>query len=359
MDINGKTIWQQGSGDGDRSCSDVCLKWDVILNGPGYAGPWPDCKDKLRKDEWTSKKCTDLERFSDGMKDGDIVILRLGTSDVFGVGIITGDYQYLECFSDIDGWDLQHVRRVRWIWKATNEPLSFNTYTLKQGDTTQQLKQEYMTEELKQWLNQLPIDDHFYERELAKLPEEGKEVTMEDISDYLFAQGVASQSIEHLLKEIDELIRIANWYKKDKKHNPSEHETIAYLVIPLLRALGWTPQKMAIEWNRVDIALFYNLPRQDDSLSIVVEAKKKDNSCLSAQSQAEVYAKGKTNCSRLIVTDGLRYGIYKKIKENFQLYAYFNLTALRDKYNVYSCFGVKEAIMAMTPEWTDNDDIKT
>jgi hypothetical protein len=116
---------------------------------------------------------------------------------------------------------------------------------------------------------------------------------------------------------------------------------------------------MAIEWNRVDIALFYNLPRQDDSLSIVVEAKKKDNSCLSAQSQAEVYAKGKTNCSRLIVTDGLRYGIYKKIKENFQLYAYFNLTALRDKYNVYSCFGVKEAIMAMTPEWTDNDDIKT
>ena len=79
---------------------------------------------------------------------------------------------------------------------------------------------------------------------------------------------------------IDELVRIAKWYQKDnqKDNNPSEFETVAYLAVPLLRALGWTPQKMAIEWNNVDIALFNQLPREDKNLNVVVEAKKKGNS---------------------------------------------------------------------------------
>ena len=43
---------------------------------------------------------------------------------------------------------------------------------------------------------------------------------------------------------------------------------------------------MAIEWNKVDVALFNQLPRADENLGVVVEAKKKDNSCLTAKSQA-------------------------------------------------------------------------
>ena len=52
--------------------------------------------------------------------------------------------------------------------------------------------------------------------------------------------------------------------------------------IPLLRALVWTPQRMAVEWNYVDLALFDRLPRSDQSLRVVVEAKKMDNACLSS-----------------------------------------------------------------------------
>lgn len=146
------------------------------------------------------------------------------------------------------------------------------------------------------------------------------------------------------------MIRIAKWYKKYS--NPSEFETVAYLAIPLLRALGWTPQKMAIEWNNVDIALFNNLPRTDENLNVVVEAKKKGNLCLTAFSQAQSYANGKENCHRLIVTDGLRYGVYIKQEENFELYAYFNITRLKLRYPIYECFGVNEALKAMTPEWS-------
>ena len=54
---------------------------------------------------------------------------------------------------------------------------------------------------------------------------------------------------------------------------------------------------------------------------------------------------------RLIVTDGLRYGIYLKDGKDFNLYAYFNITDLRENYPIYECHGVKEALRAMTPEW--------
>jgi len=41
MDIEGKKIWQQAAGDMDRDYVDLCLKWDVILNGPGHRGSRP------------------------------------------------------------------------------------------------------------------------------------------------------------------------------------------------------------------------------------------------------------------------------------------------------------------------------
>jgi len=145
---------------------------------------------------------------------------------------------------------------------------------------------------------------------------------------------------------------IAKWYHKER--DPSEFETEAYLVVPLLRALGWTPQKMALEWNKVDIALFDRLPRDNANLIAVVEAKKKGTSCLTAMSQAQRYASAMENCTRLIVTDGLRYGVFIKERGSvdYLLHAYMNLTDYRREYPVYSCKGVCEALWAMTPDWS-------
>lgn len=142
---------------------------------------------------------------------------------------------------------------------------------------------------------------------------------------------------------------IAKWDKRTPA--PSEFETEAYLIIPLLRALWWTSQKMAVEWNRVDIALFDKLPREDENLIAVVEAKRKDNSCLTAFSQAEEYSKNKVRCNRLIVTDGLRYGIFTKDGDQYKRHAYMNLTEFKEKYEIYECAGIKEALWAMTPDW--------
>jgi hypothetical protein len=119
MDISGKAIWQQAAGDTDRDYSNVCLEWDVILNGPGYAGVWPACAKTLTSDGCSARKLTDLRRFAEEIKDGDFVVLRLGTSAVLGFGQIVGNYEWSDEFGDVDGWELQHLRRVRWLGAAT------------------------------------------------------------------------------------------------------------------------------------------------------------------------------------------------------------------------------------------------
>lgn len=348
MDTSGKIIWQQAAGDTDRNYADLCLKWDVILNGPGYAGPWPSCEGDLRAGGMSARKATDIRRFSGEMQDGDFVVLRTGTASVRGVGQVVGPYEWCDEFGDVDGWDLQHVRRVRWLWHSHGDPQAFENYSMKLGDTTQKLGGGAVAD----WLAALDIPKDAWSRPLTSIPDAAvePEVTVQRISEFLFDHGVASASITALLGEIDELTRIAKWYKRSGM--PSEHETVAYLVVPLLRALGWTPQRMAVEWNHVDVALFERLPRVDESLRVVVEAKKMDNSCLSAVSQAMSYAQTRPQCHRLIVADGMRYGVYvRSDTEPFKLHAYMNLARLRHHYPVYGCGGAEDALLAMAPEW--------
>jgi len=167
MDIVGKTIWQVAAGDTNRNFVDLCLKWDVILNGPGSAGPWPDCIESLRKElKLSEKKIDDLRRFCEVIKDGDIVLLRLGTADIFGVGLVVGQYEWKDEFSDVDGWDLQHVRRVRWLWKYEKNSKKFDPYTLKFGDTAQTID----SDEIKKWISQIVVDDEALNKPLAQIP---------------------------------------------------------------------------------------------------------------------------------------------------------------------------------------------
>ncbi|MDA1305295.1 MAG: hypothetical protein O2999_13535 [Nitrospirae bacterium] len=363
MNIEGRKIWQVSAGDTNRNYVDICLDWDVILNGPGYEGPWPECESVLR-DKWneSSRKLTDLKRFYE-LQEKDLVVLRLGTKEIFGVGRIKGGYDWSPLFADIDGWELQHYRRVKWFWDYRKHSESgrkqFETYSLKFGDTVQFLD----SNEVKNWIAEisLDVDENSLEnvKDLPKFPTENNEVNLEAVSEFLFNRGVASTSIQTLLGEIGELSRIAKWYKNEGG-NPSESETVSYLVVPLLRALGWTPQKMAIEWNYVDLALFKTLPRKEENLSVVVEAKAKGLSCLTAKSQAQSYTDDpkypdRKNCKRLIVTDGLRYGVFIKEGIEFKEYpdAYLNLTLMQERYPILgdSLNGAKEAFLLMAPDW--------
>jgi hypothetical protein len=112
---------------------------------------------------------------------------------------------------------------------------------------------------------------------------------------------------------------------------------------------------MAIEWNKIDVALFGNTPRSPENLSGVVEAKKKGSACFVAFPQAQSYADKYADCRRLIVTDGLRYGVYIFDQEKKEFpktpNAYLNLVRMRKTYPILQCNGAKEAFFLMAADW--------
>ncbi len=116
MEISDATVWQVAAGDRKRSYQDVFLDWDVVCIGPGARGEWPKCKEQLIKDGFSLKGLNKIERLHNEMKEGDVVVLRIDTGKVYGVGRVVGDCCWNDHFGDIDGWDLQFVRRVVWLW---------------------------------------------------------------------------------------------------------------------------------------------------------------------------------------------------------------------------------------------------
>jgi len=42
MDLAGRTLWQVGAGDTDRSYGEICKQFDVMIAGPGYLGRYED-----------------------------------------------------------------------------------------------------------------------------------------------------------------------------------------------------------------------------------------------------------------------------------------------------------------------------
>ena len=347
MDIEGKRIWQHAAGDPDHDHVDISLQWDVILTGDG-------------SEEWSSDQRAwqrnEVRYFCDDMRSGDIAVLKLGQRDVYGVGLI-GEYKWCDEFNDVDGWTLGHTRRIQWIWKYTcdngGKPHSFDARLLARSTTSRLHKHE-----VKQWLRTLEARNSDLEQyEYVTLPEQTEPVTNEDIAKYLFGKGVASDSIRNLLEPNGSFVQMASWYDNSEIW-PKEHETVCHLIVPLLKILGWTPQRIALEWNNIDVALFRKIPRSNDELAVVVEAKRVHAPCLNARGQAEKYAKKLPNCSRIILSDGLRYGIFNRNRANdqFSLYAYLNLVRPRGGYSIYNCNGAKEAIFAMTPDWSGERD---
>lgn len=51
-----------------------------------------------------------------------MIMLREGAARIISIGLVASDYQYLPQFDDVNGWDLQHGRRVRW---GPHSPYSF------------------------------------------------------------------------------------------------------------------------------------------------------------------------------------------------------------------------------------------
>jgi hypothetical protein len=109
---------------------------------------------------------------------------------------------------------------------------------------------------------------------------------------------------------------------------PSEDELIVHFVVPFLRALGWPPERVAVKWRHIDVAVFRALPRTPASCRFVIEAKRLGAGVEGALEQAQGYVNALGTQCDVVVTDGIRYRMYDGAHA-FEPLAYANLARLK------------------------------
>ena len=300
-------VWQLNSGPLGGSRIDMMLRYQVALVGPGETGAWSlEAARNLRFP-------THVQRFAREAAQGDAILLRVGKSRVRAAGLVVGDYEYLPQFEDVDGFDVAHARRVRWYAFATDQEAQHGVpggasvaFSDTRGKALIDLAKSALGADVRLWqpasLPPLPADEPTVEH-----PEDPVRLVAAEAQDLWLLYATRS----------------------DFGEPPAEGELVAHLVVPLLRALGWRPEQMAIEWRRVDVALFPALPRTPNNLHVLIEVKRIRGIDESALKQARRYLRELGVERDVVVTDGFTYRRYAAAQD-YAPTGYANLVRLKE-----------------------------
>lgn len=300
------SVWQVSAGPANRRYAEVFLRYGVALIGPGDTGPWSTGRDD---EEFEGSY---VRRFTTEVQSGDAIVLRVGTSRICAIGLVAGDYQHLPQFEDINGWDLSHARRVR--WRALPEDYDFGTAVFgAQSQRFSRVGLEKVTDFVERFLKSPPID---WQR--ASLP------SLPDIAPAMEEPPAALRDIVAQLHDLHGLY----WDEGRFGDRPREDELIVHYVVPLMRALGWSVEHIAIKWRDVDVTLFRSLPRIPENVYLIIEAKRLGQGVEGALDQAKGYLEALEISRNVVVTDGARYRLYDSRNE-FAPLAYANLLNLK------------------------------
>lgn len=303
--LDERKVWQIGGGGAGRSYADLFVRHGVALLGPGDAGPWT----ADRPDEHFEGGF--IRCFASDVALGDVFLLRNGCSRIEAVGLVAGDYEYLSQFDEVNGWDLQHGRRVRWFrLPPGGHELGRTTF----GANPRRFSRVWSGEVLdyvNRFLNSPPTD--WQTALLPALPE--LESPLAEIPAEL--QDLVAQAHDFCAMPWSAFGEV-----------PSEDEFIVHFVAPFFRALGWRPEHIAVKWHDIDVALFSCLPRAPASCHLVVEAKRWNSGVEGALGQAIGYVRALGVPRDVVVTDGIRYRMYAS-DQGFAPLAYANLSRLK------------------------------
>jgi hypothetical protein len=299
-------VWQISGGPSNRSYADVFIKYGVGLIGPGDSGPWRDDRDDSEFEGGY------VRRFASEVKVGDIVLLRAGIDTICAVGIIASEYLYLERFDEVNGWDLQHGRRVRWRQLAKDYTFGSRVFGANPPRFSR-LWNDDLLDYAERFINSPPT-----EWQSSPLPEfPAEEPNLENVPAELQA----------LVAQAHDLVPLM-WDRARFGEHPSEDELLAHFVVPFLYALGWPPENIAVKWRHVDVAVFRSLPRLQENCHFIIEAKRLGAGVEGALDQAKGYAEQLGISCDVVVTDGIRYRMYSH-KQDFAAAAYANLIRLK------------------------------
>ena len=306
-DINETNTWQIGTGDPSRSYISVFLKFGVALVGPGEPGPerdpgtiiyyahnrsiynWGKVLTMVKKDEW--------------------IIAKKGVQEILAIGQVVAEYDYSNTFADVDGWDLQHFIKVKW-YRPIDGPIVFSNKPLMQSTLNACLKPSVFEEIYKHEFEQVqPLFDvggaRYYDPS-----------TSLDILDPLINKGVRIQDAENIVRAIARIIRLTSWYKENDS-DTLEAEIVTFLVVPLLISLGWSEQKIKIEYNNIDIAIFKTPFDGDYSAQprMILEVKKFDNGLAFTDKQILKYGDKYPGCKQYVTTNGF-FNLFRYMEIN-------------------------------------------
>ncbi len=215
-------------------------------------------------------------------------------------------------FDDINGWDLQHSRRVRWCQLPEEHPFASAVFGVNPPRCSRVWKEEVL-DFAGRFLRSPPN-----RWQAAPLPELPAEEPPLDVVPGVLA-GLVAQAAD-LVPLVQNPQAFGGL--------PSEDELIAHFVVPFLRAFGWPPERIAVQWRHIDVAVFRTLPRTPESCYLVIEATRLGAGVEGALQLAIGYVGALGVPRDVVVTDGIRYRMYAGGHE-FEPAAYANLARLK------------------------------
>ena len=307
LEASEHAIWQVSAGPSNRSYAEQFLNHGVALIGPGDAGPWRSD----RSDEEFAGGF--VRRFAAELSSGDVLLLRTGLSTIRAVGLVASEYQYLPQFDDVNGWDLQHGRRVRWFARFTNRTTSAGgflaptrlDFRVFRRQTPWSMRIALSGRRLQDWQTGA----------LPSLPKEEPDLE------------APPTELREIVAQVEDLLS-CYWDVDAFGERPLEDEMVAHYVVPFLRALGWAVERIAVKWRNIDVSVFSALPRIPEHCHYLIEAKRLGAGVEGALEQATGYVSALGVQCDVVVTDGIRYRMYEASKD-FAPVAYANLARLK------------------------------
>ncbi len=304
--MSSRTVWQLAGGPASWSYADVFLKYGVGLIGPGDTGGWEVGRED---DEFEGYY---VRHFASEMEVGDVVILRKGMSTITAIGVVASPYLYLDQFDDVNGWDLSHARRIRWC----KLPQEYTFGTSVFGANPVRCSRTWSEE----------VRD-FAERFVCSPPSDWQEAPLPVLPQVEPKLVSVPSELEAMVAQIQDLGGLF-WDHEKFGDFPTEDEFVAHFVIPLLGALGWPPERVAVKWRDIDVAVFSRLPRTPENCRFIIEAKRLGTGVEGALEQAKGYVEALGLPRDIVVTDGIRYRMYS-CENGFAPVAYANLSRLK------------------------------
>lgn len=314
----GEYIWQIAAGTGSRDYSKLFYDWGIATIGTGLNNAWNEKEYNENSGLGPTEKNM-LKKFANDIKPGDYIILKIG-KNIKAIGIVEEykngkAYFWNENFKYIDGWHLGHCVKVKWV-KLENQKFKLSK-KLSESRFCKYWADDKDIDKIKKTFESLKPISHksLKDIEKLKLPEKLHEKNYENYLKPIFDNLQISN-----LKEFWEKISRLQEYTNSDIYNYSEEEVKIFFIIPILNALGWYNENIAVEHKNVDILLSYNgftardldKEKENNNVNIIIESKRLDQGLVYAADQINKYLKNFKNIKYYILSNGIVSYIYKK-----------------------------------------------